>query len=188
MSEARTAYQQEIAAYPPARFRFIDESGVNIAMTRLFGRARRGERVHDAVPKNHGQNVSVLGSLSRQGIDAVMTIDGPVDAVVFRVYVEQVLVPTLEPGDVVIMDNLSAHKGRPIRQAIEAVGAHLLYLPPYSLDLSPIEPCWSKLKTVLRAAKARTRDALDAALKLALDTITPADARGWFGHCGYALQ
>lgn len=157
-------------------------------MTRLFGRAPRGDRVHDAVPKNHGQNVSVLGALSCQGIDAVMTIDGAVDAAVFRVYVEQVLVPTLAPGDVVIMDNLSAHKGNAIRAAIEAAGAQLLYLPPYSPDLSPIEPCWSKLKTCLRAAKARTRDALDAALTLALDTITPADARSWFRHCGYALH
>lgn len=188
MRQARLAYLQEIIQLPPARFRFIDESGVNIAMTRLYGRARRGERVHDAVPKNHGQNVTVLGALSCQGIDAVMTIDGAADAAVFRVYVEQVLVPTLAPGDVVIMDNLSAHKGKPIREAIEAAGASLIYLPPYSPDLSPIEPCWSKLKTCLRAAKARTRTALDAALKIALDTITPADARGWFGHCGYALH
>lgn len=188
MRQARLAYLQEIIQLPPARFRFIDESGVNIAMTRLYGRARRGERVHDAVPKNHGQNISVLGALSCQGIDAVMTINGATDAAVFRIYVKQVLVPTLVPGDVVIMDNLSAHKGKPIREAIEAAGASLLYLPPYSPDLSPIEPCWSKLKTFLRAAKARTRDALDAALKLALDTITPANARGWFRHCGYALH
>ena len=145
--QARIEYWQNVVQLPPARFHFIDESGVNIAMIRLYGRARRGERVHDAVPKNHGKNVTVLGALSCQGIDAVMTLDGPADAIVFRVYVEQVRVPTLTPGDVVIRDNLSAHKGKPIREAIEAAGATLLYLPPYSPDLSPIEPCGSKLKT-----------------------------------------
>jgi transposase len=186
--QARAAYQEEVAQLPLERFRFIDESGVNIAMTRHFGRARRGERVHDAVPKNHGQNVTLLGALSCQGIDAVMSIDGPTDTAVFRVYVEQVLVPTLLPGDIVVMDNLSAHKAKEIRTAIEAAGARLIYLPPYSPDLSPIEPCWSKLKTSLRAAKARTRDALDDALQLALNTITAADARGWFLYCGYALH
>lgn len=177
-----------MAQYPLERLRFIDESGVNIALTRRFGRARPGQRVHDAVPKNHGKNVTILGALSRQGIDAVMSIDGATDAAVFRVYVEQVLVPTLAPGDVVVMDNLGAHKVKGIREAIEAVGAALIYLPPYSPDLSPIESCWSKLKTALRAAKARTRDALDQALRLALDTITADDACGWFDYCGYPLQ
>ncbi len=107
---------------------------------------------------------------------------------VFRAYIEQVLVPTLALGDVVVMDNLGAHKVKGVREAIEAVGARLLYLPPYSPDLSPIEPCWSKLKTALRAVQARTRETLEEALKSALDTITAADARGWFRHCGYALQ
>jgi transposase len=157
-------------------------------MTRLFGRAARGQRVHDAVPKNHGSNVTLLGALSREGIEAVMTVDGPTDAAVFRAYVDAVLVPTLARGDVVVMDNLSAHKVKGIREAIEATGATLLYLPPYSPDWSPIEPCWSKLKTFLRAAKARTRDMLDDALARALDTVNAADARGWFAHCGYALQ
>ena len=184
----RAAYRNDIAALPQARFKFVDESGVNIAMTRLFGRAERGQRVSDAVPKNHGSNVTLLGSLSCQGLDAVMTIDGPTDTAVFRAYVTEVLVPTLVPGDVVVMDNLGAHKVKGIRDAIEAAGATLLYLPPYSPDWSPIEPCWSKLKTFLRAAKARTRDALDAALKQAIEMITAADARNWFAHCGYALQ
>jgi transposase len=177
-----------VAQHSLDRFRFIDESGVNIAMTRRFGRARPGERVHDAVPKNHGKNITLLGALSCQGIDAMMSVDGPTDTAVFRAYIEQVLVPTLAPGDVVVMDNLGAHKVKGVREAIEAVGARLLYLPPYSPDLSPIEPCWSKLKTALRAAKARTRETLEEALKSALDTITAADARGWFRHCGYALQ
>jgi transposase len=177
-----------VVQHPWDRFRFIDESGINIAMTRRFGRARPGERIHDTVPKNHGKNVTILGALSSQGIETVMTVEGATDAAVFRAYVTKVLVPTLAPGDVVVMDNLGAHKVKGIREVIEAAGAHLIYLPPYSPDLSPIELCWSKLKTYLRAAKARTRDALDEVLKLALDTITSADAQNWFRHCGYALQ
>lgn len=142
----------------------------------------------DAVPKNRGSNVTILGALPCQGLDAVMTIDGPTDTAVFRAYVAQVLVPTLVPGDVVVMDNWGAHKVKGIREAIEAAGAALLYLPPYSPDWSPIEPCWAKLKTCLRAAKARTREALDDALTCAIDRITAADARCWFAHCGYALH
>lgn len=157
-------------------------------MARRYGRARRGQRVHDAVPKNWGRNVTVLGALSCHGLEAVMTVEGATDAAVFRAYVSQVLAPTLEPGDVVVMDNLGAHKVDGIRNAIEARGATLMYLPPYSPDYSPIEPCWSKLKTCLRAIKARTREALDEALALAIDTVTASDAKGWFTHCGYAFH
>ena len=188
MIQARIAYRKEIAGLPLERFKFVDESGVNIAMTRLFGRAVRGERVHDAIPKNHGSNVTILGALSCQGIDAVMTIEGATDTEVFRAYVSKVLVPTLTRGDVVVMDNLSSHKVNGVREAIEAAGATLLYLPPYSPDWSPIEPCWSKLKTCLRAIKARTREALEEALRYAIDLITAADARAWFAHCGYPLH
>ena len=117
-----------------------------------------------------------------------MTIDGATDAEVFRAYMEQVLCPTLHPGDIVIMDNLRVHKAAGIREAIEQAGARLVYLPPYSPDLSPIEPCWSKLKTALRTAQARTREALDYALAQALGTITVSDAHSWFHHCGYALH
>jgi transposase len=166
----------------------VDESGVNIAMTRRYGRARRGQRVNDAVPKNWGRNVTVLGSLSCHGLEAVMTIEGATDAAVFRAYVGEVLAPTLKPGDVVVMDNLGAHKVDGIRSAIEARGATLMYLPPYSPDYSPIEPCWSKLKTCLRAIKARTSEALDQALSYVIDTVTASDAKGWFTHCGYAFH
>lgn len=186
--QARACYREAIAALPAERLKFIDESGINLAMTRRYGRAGRGQRVSDAVPKNDGRNVTVLGALSCDGIDAVMTIDGATDSAVFRAYVAHVLTPTLVPGDIVVMDNLGAHKVDGIREAIEAAGATLLYLPPYSPDWSPIENCWSKLKTALRAAKARTREALDIALKQALDMVTASDARGWFGHCGYPLQ
>ena len=157
-------------------------------MTRRYGRARRGCRVHDAAPKNWGRNVTVLGALSCHGLDAVMTVEGATDAAVFWAYVSQVLAPTLQPGDVVVMDNLGAHKVEGIENTIQACGATLLYLPPYSPDYSPIEPCWSKLKTYLRSVKARTPEALDEALACAIDLITPADARGWFTHCGYSFH
>ena len=168
--------------------KFVDESGVNIAMTRRYGRGPRGKRVQDATPKNWGRNVTVLGSLSCQGLEAVMTVEGATDAAVFRAYVSQVLAPTLQPGDVVVMDNLGAHKVDGIQSVIEARGAILRYLPPYSPDYSPIESCWSKLKTCLRGIKARTRDALDAALSLAIHTVSSSDAHGWFAHCGYSLH
>jgi transposase len=141
-----------------------------------------------AVPQNYGANVTMLAALSRQGVGAVMTVDGATDAAVFHAYVEHVLGPTLVPGDVVIMDNLRAHKVAGIRERIEACGARLIYLPPYSPDLSPIEPCWSKLKALLRTAQARTREALDAAIQQVLAAVTASDARGWFRHCGYALR
>jgi transposase len=157
-------------------------------MTRRYGRAPQGERVIGAVPQNYGANVTMLAALGSRGIEAVMTIDGATDAEVFQAYVEQVLRPTLRPGDIAIMDNLRAHKVAGIREAVEQAGAQLLYLPPYSPDLSPIEPCWSKLKTALRTAKARTREALEQAITQALATITVSDAHNWFLHCGYTLH
>ena len=185
--QARQQYWAQLATCQFKHLKFVDEAGCNIAMTPRYGRAARGVRVQDAVPKNFGRNVTILGTLSCHGLDAVMTVEGATDAAVFRAYVSHVLVPTLQPDDLVIMDNLSAHKVGGIEEAIEATGARLLYLPPYSPDYSPIENCWSKLKTHLRKAKARTREALDEALKQAIDLVSAADARGWFRHCGYAL-
>ncbi len=185
---ARQYYRTQLAPYQFRHLIFVDESGCNIAMTRRYGRARRGMRVHDAVPKNFGRNVTILGALSCTGLVAVMSVDGATDTAVFRAYVEQVLVPTLAAGDIVVMDNLSSHKVSGIREAIEAAGADLLYLPPYSPDYSPIENCWSKLKANLRKTKARTRETLDDALKQAIESITAADAKGWFKHCGYPLH
>lgn len=157
-------------------------------MTRRYGRAPRGERVVGNVPQNYGQNVTMLGTLGVHGLQAMMTVEGATDADVFRTYLKRVLGPTLQPGDIVVMDNLRAHKAVGVQQTIARRGARLLYLPPYSPDLSPIEPCWSKVKAGLRTAKARTRAALDTAIAGALVTVTPSDARGWFQHCGYALQ
>jgi len=170
------------------RLKFIDESGTNISMTRLYGRAPRGQRVSGSVPQNYGQNITMLASLSATGVEAVMTVEGATDGDVFRTYVCEVLSATLSRGDIVVLDNLSAHKVEGVREAIEARGARLIYLPPYSPDLNPIERCWSKIKTALRAAKARTREALEAAIKQALLTVTESDARAWFKHCGYALR
>jgi transposase len=141
-----------------------------------------------AVPQHYGANVTMLAALSLQGVEAVMTVDGATDAAVFRAYVEEVLCPTLVPVDIVIMDDLRAHKVVGIHERIEACGAQLLYVPPYSPDLSPIAPCWSKLKTLLRTGQARPRDALDAAIQQILAAVTPSDARGWFRHGGYALR
>jgi transposase len=170
------------------RLKFVDESGVNLAMTRRYGRAPRGIRVIGSVPQNYGSNVTMLGTLGAQGLQAVMTVEGATDAEVFRAYVKRVLGPTLRPGDIIVMDNLRAHKAVGVQQALARRGARLLYLPPYSPDLSPIEPCWSKVKTALRKAEARVRDALDTAITRALSTITVTDAHSWFAYCGYALR
>jgi transposase len=168
--------------------KFSDGSGVTLAMTRLYGRAPRGERVVGTVPQHDGANVTMLAALGRHGVGAVLTSDGATAAEVFRAYVAQVLRPTLRPGDIVSMDNRRAHKAAGIGEAIEQAGAQVLYWPPYAPDLSPIELCWSKLKTALRTAKARTREALEPAIVQALATVTVADVHSWFHHCGYALQ
>ncbi len=184
----RMLYRDLSATLDLRRAKFIDESGINLAMTRLYGRAPRGERALGSAPQNYGQNVTILGALSCTGLEAVMTIEGATDADVFRAYVREVLCPTLREGDLVIADNLSAHKAAGVQEAIAASGARLLYLPPYSPDLNPIERCWAKIKTFLRAAKARTREALDAAVMHALATVTESDARAWFAHSGYVLH
>jgi transposase len=188
IQQARQDYRQQITALDLGRLKFVDESGVNLAMTRLYGRAPVGERVIGSMPQNYGQNVTMLGTLGIQGLHAVMTVDGATDSDVFRTYVKKVLGPTQTPGDIVVMDNLQAPKAVGVQQAIARRGARLLYLPPYSPDLSPIEPCWSKLKTALRKAKARTRAVLDAAIAEAMGTVSPTHAWGWFKNCGYTLQ
>lgn len=157
-------------------------------MTRLYGRAAPGERVVDAVPQNYGTSQTMLAVLSRRGVAAPWVIEGAVDGAVFLTWVKRVLGPTLQAGDLVVMDNLKAHKVKGVEEAITARGAHVLYLSPYSPDFNPIEQCWAKIKTFLRKAKARTLDALLDALRQALATVTAADARAWFAHCGYAVH
>jgi len=164
--------------------KFLDESGVTTQMTRLWGRAAPGERVTEATPDGRWQVLTTLGTISLRGIEAAMTVPAATDGDVFRAYVEQVLCATLQPGDVVVMDNLSAHKVAGIQELIEARGAHVIYLPPYSPDLNRIEQAWSKFKQFLRAVKARTAEALDQAITEALKSITAENAQAWFRHCG----
>lgn len=188
VQQARLTYGEQLAEVEIERLKFVDESGVNLALTRLYGRAPGGTRAVGSVPRNYGPNVTLLGALGLTGLDALMTVDGATDGEVFHAFVEQVLCPTLCPGDIVVMDNLSAHKVAGIQEAIAGCGAQVVYLPPYSPDLSPIELCWSKLKTLLRSAGARTREALEAAIMQALEQITAADALAWFAHCGYMVN
>ncbi len=171
-----------------AQLIFVDETGSHIDMARPYAWAPRGHRAHAAKPRNRGRAVTLLGALGREGLVATMSVEGGTDGEVFRSYVEQVLAPQLQPGNVVIMDNLKAHKVAGIREAIAAAQATLLYLPPYSPELSPSELCWSKVKTALRTRAARTREALELAWAEVLASITPSDARHWFAHCGYCTE
>jgi transposase len=169
------------------RLQFVDEAGVNLALMRLYGRAPAGTRAGGSVPCNYGPHITLLGALGTGGLDALMTIESATDGAVFRAFVEQVVCPTLQAGDIVVMDNLRAHKVTGIADAITRCGARLLSLPSYSPDLSPIEPCWSKLKSRLRRVGARTREALEEAITHAMEGITAADALAWFAHCGYVV-
>lgn len=154
-------------------------------MTRLYGRCKGGGRLVDATPHGHWETTTMIGALGAEGSTALMVIEGATDAAVFRAYVKHVLTPTLRPGEIVVMDNLSSHKGPEIREMIEAAGADLWYLPPYSPDLNPIEKMWSKVKAHLRRLKPRGTEEIHDAVRQALKTITLQDAHGWFESCGY---
>ncbi len=157
-------------------------------MTREYARTPRGERAHGHVPRNRGTVTTMLGALGLDGVRALMTVEGATDTDVFDAFVEHVLIPKLNPGDIVVLDNVGAHKPVSILKRIWAAGAHVLFLPPYSPDMNPIELCWSKLKGILKALAARSVDALDDAIALAARLITPDDARAWFAHCGFQAQ
>lgn len=156
-------------------------------MTRLRGRAPRGQRVTESVPRNYGAQTSLIGTLSLSGVEAVMTLEGAVDTNAFNAYVEQVLRPTIRQADVIVLDNLTAHHASRIEEVAAECGAEVIWLSPYSPDFSPIEMMWSKIKTAMRAAKARTREELERAFKSALELITETDCFGWFSHCGYQV-
>ena len=190
MRALRAAFVEAIAQQDATRLRFLDETSVRIDFARRYGRAPDGQRCIDAVPHTRGRNVTVVATLSPQGLEAVMEVEGALNQDVFAAYLEQVLAPELQPGDVILLDNLSAHKDKTGRfdAIVAACGARLLYLPPYSPDFSPIELAFSKLKTALRNAAARTREALQSALVEAINWITEQDAKNWFDHCGYHVQ
>ncbi len=190
MKRLRRAFRKQIVPAAQAiteHLKFIDESGVNLGLTRLFGRATPGQRVIEATPGTSGSRYTVVAAVGLDGVQAPGLLAGAMNTVSFETYVEQILAPTVQVGDWVLLDNLSVHKGSAVRSAIEARGAQVIFLPPYSPDLNPIELCWAKVKTVLRAAKARTWDTLVEALANALRSVSPDDVQAWFIHCGYAL-
>jgi len=183
--EAHAAWHLTAKTLDPAELVFVDECGISTAMTPLYSRSPKGQRAVGKVPRARWRNVTLIASLSLQGITSSMTLDGPADSAAFEAYVRHALVPALEPGQTVILDNISIHKGRTVREAVEGKRCDLLFLPPYSEGLSPVDEAFSKIKQDLRRAQARTPQGLDTALRRALDTVRPADALGWFTHCGY---
>lgn len=170
----------------PAQLVFIDETWAATNMTRQRGRCPRGERLVAAVPHGHWKTSTFVAALRTTGLTAPLVLDGAMNGEAFRAYVEQILVPTLVPGDIVVMDNLASHKVAGIREAIEAAGARLLYLPPYSPDLNPIEQSFSKLKTLIRKAAARTREALWNAIGRFVGRFAPRECANYFANAGYA--
>jgi transposase len=182
---ARGAWFESQLDLDPARLIFIDETSASTKMARLYGRAPKGERCLAAIPHGHWKTTTFTAGLRIGGLTAPFVLDGPMDGDAFRAYVEHVLVADLTPGDVVVMDNLPAHKVHGVRQAIEAVGATLLYLPAYSPDFNPIEMAFSKFKAFLRAAVARTIPDLWEAIRIALDTFTSSECQNFFAAAGY---
>jgi len=167
------------------RLVFVDEMGANISLAPIHAWSRRGERAYLSAPRNRGKNTTLLASMSSKGMGPTLAVQGGTNKAVFEAYVERVLGPTLGTGQVVVMDNLSAHKGEEVRELIEARGCEVLFLAAYSPDYNPIEEAFSKIKGLLRKAQARTREALIEALGEAISAVTAGDARGFFEHCGY---
>jgi transposase len=177
-----------IAGLDPARLVFLDESGINTRLTRLYGRAPPTQRAFGSVPFGHYERLTVLGALAQDGLVAVMTIAAATTTTIFLAFLRPVLIPALrpcKPGATVVMDNLSAHKSDAVATVLEDAGFKLLYLPRYSPDLSPIEPCWSKIKTLLRGHAPRSLEAIEQELPPILDAVTANDTNNWFKFCGY---
>lgn len=185
MAERRRTWPEQLGGIDPSRLVFLDESGAKTNMTPAYGRSFDAKRLVDHAPHGHYMLTSIIGALRLEGPGACMTLEAAVDGDCFEAYVEHFLAPSLRQDDVVIMDNLSSHKRPVIEQLVAARGARVLWLPPYSPDLNPIEKMWSKLKQLLRKAKARTLDALLKAIGQALASVTANDAAGWFKSCGY---
>ena len=185
--ETRTAWREAVAQLDPQQCVFVDESGTHTALTRLYGWAPHDQRATGSVPRNYGTNTTLVVALTPDGLHAPWLIEGAMDTATCEWYIAEALGPTLRPGQVVVLDNLSAHKAASIRQALAARHCELLFLPPYSPDLTPIEQAFSKIKALLRGLGARTHDALQDAVRLAFEAITRDDVVAWFAHAGYAL-
>ena len=189
VSAARDSFfAEQLKDVPLSDVVVMDESYATTTFTRLRGRCHRTERLKSRVPGGHWKRLTILAAVTVNGVLCGSTIDAATDSDVFRTFVDHVLVPALRPGMVVVMDNLSSHKVKGVREAIEAAGCRLVYLPPYSPDLSPIEPIWSKVKQELRSIEARHVATLDAAVGKALSNVTVADCAGCFANCGYQLH
>lgn len=186
MAEARERWKAGQASLDPTRLVFVDETGTNTKMVRLYGRAPKGQRVIGSQPWGHWKTTTFVAGLRIGEITAPFVLDGPMNRDAFEAYVEHILAPTLFAEDIVVMDNLPAHKGDKVRELIEARGARLLLLPPYSPDLNPIEMAFSKLKTLLRRAAERTVPGLWDRIGQLLDAFTPQDCANYFRHAGYA--
>ena len=184
----RVAFLEAVQAEDFTCFKFVDETSTNLTYCRRYARAAGGQRAPQATPLHSGPNVTLVAALTPDGLQAAMTGSGAVNGDVFAAYLDQVLGPTLVPGDVVVRDNLPAHKVAGLAEVVEARGARLLYLPPYSPDFNPIELAFSKLKTWLRTAQARTREALESVIQTATECISEQDAKNWFDHCGYHVH
>ncbi len=178
----RVTVAREIA---PERLVFVDEMGTNTSLSPLRAWSPKGQRAHCSVPHNRGPNTTLLASMTMEGMGASLAVEGATTAAVFEAYVERVLSPMLCSGQVVVMDNLTAHKGERVKELIEERGCELMYLPPYSPDFNPIEEAFAKIKGILRKAEARSREALIEAIAQAISVVSARDARGFFEHCGY---
>ncbi len=182
---ARRLWMEQAAGLDIRKLVFVDEFGSNTALARMYARAPQGWRAYDRLPRNRGPNTTVIASLTLDGIGACMQLEGAADTAAFEAYVERILAPMLSAGQVVVMDNLGAHRGDRARELIEARGASVLFLPAYSPDLNPIEEAIAKVKGFLKRIGARTRESLDCAISQALDAITPQDALSYFADSGY---
>ena len=188
MKRQRRRFRKQVQRLKVKHFKFLDESSVNMSLTRQYGRGAPGQRVVEGTPLPSGPQTTTLAVVGLAGITAPLVLRGAVNGSLFFTYMEQCVAPTLQAGDILFLDNLSAHKVPGLEALVAARGARLIYLPPYSSDLNPIEWVWSKVKAILRRLKARTFDDLVEALRQALRAVTPQDIQGWFTHCGYPIR
>ena len=185
VKKAREEWKAKQGSMDTQRLVFLDETGAKTNMTRLYGRAMHGQRCHDSTPDGRWERTTLLSAVRVNGETYSMVFDGALNSKIYDVYIEKILAPALQPGDIVIADNLNVHKSETAKKLVEKMGASYVALPPYSPDLNPIEKMWSKIKQLLRGIKARTSESLENAIATALAAISAEDAKGWFASCGY---